>query len=214
MNGSDVERGALARQAGSRRRITRCDLDGHVDALQLRRPERLGVELPGHQFAGRGADEDGVGGRQGLQARRSVQGRAEHADAVDHYDAGVDADPGVQLDAQFGLQPGSDRAQSGQNVQPRGHRSARVVLMSGGVAETGDDRVALHVDEMALVALDNRQAGQLERTQHAAIDLDVVALGERRGLDEIDNQRRRLAAAGKPIPAAMAICQGASMMRC
>ena len=185
------------------------DLDRRIDALQLPRPEWLGIELPGHQFVGRGAYEDGVGGRQGLQARRSVQGRAEHANAVDHHDAGIDSDPGVQLDAQLGLQSGSDRAQSGQHVQPRGHRSARVVLMSEGVAETGDDRVALHVDELALVSLDNRPACQLERTQHAAVDLDVVALGERRGLDEIDEQRRRLAAAGKRTAAAMAICQGA-----
>ena len=80
--------------------------------------------------------------------------------------------------------------------------------MSEGVAETGDDRVALHVDEMALVALDNRSACQQERAQHTAIDLDVVALGERRGLHEIDEQRRRLAPAGKPTLATMAICQG------
>jgi hypothetical protein len=185
------------------------DLDRRVDALQLHRPEWLGVEPPGHQFVGRGADEDGVGVRQSLQARRSVQGQAEYADAVDHHDAGIYSDPGVQRDAQLGLQPGSDRAQSGQYVQPRGNRSARVVLMSEGVAETGDDRVALHVDELALVLLDNRPTCQLERTQHAAIDLDVVALGERRGLDEIDEQGRRLAAAGKRTPAAMTICQGA-----
>src|SRR5205807_6105640 len=62
---------------------------------------------------------------------------------------------------------------------------------------------------MTLVLLDHWPAGQLERTQHASVDLDVVALGQRRGLDEVDEQRRRLAAAGKRTPAAVAICHGA-----
>ena len=105
------------------------DLDRRFNALQCPRPEWLGVEQPGYQFAGRGADQHGVRGRQGLQARGPVQGRAEHADAVDHHGAGVDPDPGVHLDAQLGLQPGRDRAQRGQQVQPRGHRPARVVLV-------------------------------------------------------------------------------------
>jgi hypothetical protein len=82
------------------------------------------------------------------------------------------------------------------DAQPGPHRPLRIVFVRPGVAEVDEQTVTEILGDMPLKAGDHLSARLLIRPHHLAPLLRVELAGQHRGVDEIAEQHRELAALG------------------
>ena len=161
----------------------------HTFRLALRLDAHRGVELerPGDQRGGSFADEDlaRVGGL--LEPRGHVDGvpgdeRAPLAGPADHHLARVDAYAQGESAAEVVRQPAPHRERGVQGPLD-------VVLVRRRDAERGHDRVAGELLDGAAGSLDLVRHRVVEAIEQRARALGVLRSAERRGADEVGEQR-------------------------
>ena len=127
------------------------------------------------------ADQDVAGGGRLLEPGSHVHGVAHDERLAlrriprEHV-AGVDADAGLDL---------PHLPHRVTHLERRPQRPQRVVLVHGGDAEDGHQRVADHLLDNAAVSLHGLADRRVEPRHHAAHDLGVGPLGERRRADDV-----------------------------
>ena len=160
--------------------------------LQADRIEFFVVEQLARQCVRRRTDRYPVRRRGGLQARRRVDGvsgqealagarrRVEMRDGLARVDADADVD-GRSVGA-------TDAGDVAPYAQRRVDRPLRVVLVGGGHAEHGHDRIADVLLDDAAVDLDRMLGHAVVLAKHAVDVLRVGAFGERRETHHVAEQ--------------------------
>ena len=195
---------ALGLEAVHRRR--RADHAEHLhvagDALHRRPPERLHREEAAHDLVGVVADHHRALGRERLEPRRLVRRgaddavvspRAGRAHLAHQHDTGVDADAGGDFDALLASDGGRHRVERTEELEPREHGLASVVLARLGEAEVGHDPVADVVGDLPPVRGDGVLRELLVTLEHVAHRLGLVLLRHLGRAHEVDEHHRQLA---------------------
>ncbi len=127
------------------------------------RDQALGVRGDLHR-AGLGGLLHPRGDVHGVAHRGVLQAQIR-AHLADHDLARVDADSDVQIQAALGCHLRSVGRDRLHDVQPRGDRALRIVLVRDGGAEEREDRIPHQTRERALVPVDRRDQA-FERAVH------------------------------------------------
>jgi hypothetical protein len=207
LRGSAHERGVVAAGAAGRPGTHRQQPVGRLAGLAPWQGQDLGrLDLDGvaDQAPGAAAEQDLAGAGRLLQAGGQVDGVPDHHRAAQpgvagHHLAGVDA--GVQLQADPPLLPQApvELPQGGVHVGRRPDRPQGVVLVGGGDAEDGHDRVAGELLHRAAVVADHRPHGVVVAGHHPRQRLGVEPLPQRGGAAQVAEQHRDgLAGAARP----------------
>ena len=167
-------------------------------------PKLLGGKVATHQAKGGRTDHDRIGCRQTLQAGRQIRRLPQRqlflATAApiltDHHQAGMDAHPHRQAHPLLLLQVAIERRQGLHHAEPAAHCPLRIVFMRLRIAKVHQQPVAEILRDMAFVALDDGRRRLLVSAHHHAEVFRVELPGEARGVGQVTEQHRELAAFG------------------
>jgi hypothetical protein len=159
-------RGAVGFEAARERRWTlhHRDFDRLAESLDRTRAEFAQLKQIAEQPARRGRDDDGAGFGEGLHPRRKVRRLANHLEPArsalcdeiaDDDEPGRNPDPHLEPQTRLHVD-GLDR---GGDLEPGANRALGIVLVSGWIAEIGQDAVAHQSRDDAVIARDDRGRG-------------------------------------------------------
>jgi hypothetical protein len=217
LRGPADERGVVAAGAAGRARAHRQQPVGRLARLAPGQGQDLGrLDLDGvaDQAPGAAAEQDLTGAGRLLQPGGQVDRipdhqRAAQAGIAGHHLAGVDA--GVQLEADPPLvpQPFVERPKGGVHAGGRPDRPQGVVLVGGGDAEDGHDRVAGELLHRAAVVADHRPHGVVVAGHDLGQRLGVEPLAERGRAAQVAEQHGDgLAGATRPADPGQGLAAG------
>ena len=175
-----------------------------VNALERLHPPVLADKVPLHQAGGGVTEHHRVGRGQALETRGQVRGVAQGqvfvpstaAHLPHHDEPGVDPDPHREPDSLVLDEPRIERPHRRQQLQAGAHGALGIVLMRLRIAEVDEQPIPQILGDMALVALDDRRRGLLVGAHHRAEVFRVELPGEARGVGQVTEQHRELAAFG------------------
>jgi hypothetical protein len=115
-------------------------------------------------------------------------------DRPDDDQARMDAQPHRQLDALLARQPGIEHGDRLHHPEPALDGPLGIIFMGVGIAEVDQQAIAQILGDVAVKALDHLGTRGLICQNHVAQLFRIQLAGQHRGVDQIAEQHRELAA--------------------